>query len=52
MDRLPTRDALPLYGGRMTEFQRQALTKVLAVTLGFWLIKILATISERPAATQ
>ena len=27
----------------MTEFQRQSLTKVPAVTLGFWIIKILAT---------
>src|SRR5947208_9359255 len=43
MDRLPTRDALPLHGGRMTEYQRHALTKVPAVTLGFWIIKILAT---------
>src|SRR5438309_4697894 len=43
MDRLPTRDALPLHGGTMTEYQRQALTKVPAVTLGFWIIKILAT---------
>src|SRR6476469_3382731 len=43
MDRLPTKDALPLHGGRMTEYQRQALSKVPAVTLGFWIIKILAT---------
>lgn len=27
----------------MTDWQRQALTKVPAVTLGFWIIKILAT---------
>lgn len=27
----------------MTEYQRHALTKVPAVTLGFWIIKILAT---------
>src|SRR5947209_16111082 len=43
MDRRPTRDALPLDGGTMTEYQREALTKVPAVTLGFWIIKILAT---------
>src|SRR5438270_1562407 len=43
MDRLPTRDALPLHGGRMTEYQQEALTKVPAVTLGFWIVKILAT---------
>ena len=35
----------------MTRIDERSLSKVPAVTLGFWIIKILATTLGKPAAT-
>ena len=36
----------------MSDMVKAALSKVPEVTLGFWIIKIVATTSAKPAATR